>query len=269
MKAYLILFLFVFSTHTLFLSAENADTARENIDSISSNTPLEDSCRANFTKPERQNTATADYLKQSIAPLSLASASLGIMAIPSLKYDIQKQLNWNKAEIITLYDDQLRYLPTAVMAGLSLVGVKGKHNIWEQILLSGATYVLSDFFVFRLKEATKVARPSPFSGNESFPSQHTAQAFLAATLLHKEFGYISPWISIGGYAAASWVGYARIARNRHFMSDVLMGSAIGIVSANLSYWAYDLIPKKRKNTVSMLPVVSKNEAELLFVYNFR
>ncbi len=89
-----------------------------------------------------------------------------------------------------------------------------------------------------------VARPRPDgSRNNSFPSGHTATAFMAATMFHKEYGWRNPWYSIGGYTAAAVTGVSRIMNNRHWMTDVMAGAAIGIGSVHLGYYLTDLIFK--------------------------
>lgn len=69
----------------------------------------------------------------------------------------------------------------------------------------------------------------------SFPSGHTADAFVAAAILHQEFKKISPWIGISGYAVAATVGVCRMLNNKHWQSDVLTGAGIGILSVHLAY----------------------------------
>ncbi|MCG8580987.1 MAG: phosphatase PAP2 family protein, partial [Bacteroidales bacterium] len=76
----------------------------------------------------------------------------------------------------------------------------------------------------------------------SFPSGHTAQAFLAARFLDKEYGENMPWIRWLGYSMATTTGVCRIIKNRHWASDVLLGAGIGFLSVDLSY----LIFRKRK-----------------------
>jgi len=208
------------------------------------------------------------YVKQSITPVTLATTSLAIMAIPDLKYQIQAQLNWNSSEKVNLYDDELRYVPMGAVALLSLVGVKGNHTILEEVAIGSLSYILGDFIVYRTKLATHVTRPNPAWGNESFPSQHTSIAFIGATLLHREFGQISPWISISGYSIATWVAYARIARNRHFLPDVLMGAAVGTLSTNATFWVYDALAPKLKNRLSCSPRLTENGGELSLCYQF-
>jgi hypothetical protein len=68
---------------------------------------------------------------------------------------------------------------------------------------------------------------------------------MAAAMLHKEYGGRSPWFSIGGYSVAALTGVSRLMNNRHWMSDVVAGAAIGIGAVNLGYFITDKIFKDR------------------------
>jgi len=65
----------------------------------------------------------------------------------------------------------------------------------------------------------------PFSGNYSFPSGHTTQAFAVASVIAAH--YDAWWIQTIAYGIASSVGYSRIQQNQHFASDVVAGALIG------------------------------------------
>ncbi len=208
------------------------------------------------------------YFRQSIIPMSLAASSLSILVFPDLKYQMQEQLNWDKTDNVNLYDDELRYAPMGAVVLLTLTGLKGKHKLLEQVAVGGMAYILADFIVYRTKLATHVARPAPFTEHNSFPSQHASMAFVGATLLHREFGRISPWISVAGYSTAAWVGYARIARNRHFLPDVLMGAAVGTLSTNATYWLYDALRPLLNSKLSLSPNVGPQGAEIQLSYQF-
>lgn len=69
---------------------------------------------------------------------------------------------------------------------------------------------------------------------------------MAATILHKEYGLTrSLWYSVGGYAVATGIGAFRVMNNRHWVSDVMMGAGIGILSTELGYALSDLIFKDK------------------------
>jgi len=50
---------------------------------------------------------------------------------------------------------------------------------------------------------------------------------------------------VGGYTIATLTGFMRVLNNRHWISDVLVGAGIGILSADLGYMFTDLIFKKK------------------------
>ena len=94
--------------------------------------------------------------------------------------------------------------------------------------------------VYGVKYSLCRLRPDQSAYN-SFPSGHAAKAFMAATMLHKEYEGRSPWISIGGYGLASLTGVSRVLNNKHWLTDVVAGAAIGIGSVHLGYFITDKI----------------------------
>jgi hypothetical protein len=58
----------------------------------------------------------------------------------------------------------------------------------------------------------------------SFPSGHATSAFAAAAVLERHFGYRASWPAIAG---AMYVATSRLVDNRHFLSDVMFGAAVG------------------------------------------
>ena len=136
------------------------------------------------------------------------------------------------------------YLPAAVMLGMKLGGVEGRSS-WGRMLASDAfSALLMGSVVFSLKQTTHVMRHDG-SNDHSFPSGHTATAFMTATMLTKEYGHKSPWIGIGAYSVATATGLMRMANNKHWLSDVLTGAGIGILSTELGYYLADLIFKEK------------------------
>ncbi len=97
-----------------------------------------------------------------------------------------------------------------------------------------------------LKAIVKEDRPD-HSDDKSFPSGHAAMAFAAARSLDKEFRKESIWIPIVGYAAATALGVERVASDRHHWYDVVAGAAVGIGSAELTWWLSDLLLGKGSN----------------------
>nr|WP_087025129.1 phosphatase PAP2 family protein [Thaumasiovibrio subtropicus] len=63
------------------------------------------------------------------------------------------------------------------------------------------------------------------SDNDSFPSNHTVNAFSAATNLHIRHGWR---VGLPAYGIATLAGVARVEADKHYWEDVLAGAAIGI-----------------------------------------
>lgn len=220
----------------------------------------------------------SQYVQESILPAGLALGSIAIISIPGLKESLQKPLRWNYNPTTTgiyvnLYEDQIRYVPAIAAYAISFCGVKSKHRFIDRSVILAVSYIASDFIVYNGKMLTKSLRPPgrTYTGIQniySLPSQHAAMAFVAATFLDHELGYISPWISVGGYAAATWVGIARVANNYHWTSDVLMGAGVGILMTNATYWAYDGVMKLFPKKLTISPVIDSQQTGIYLCYKF-
>src|SRR5690606_3755449 len=105
--------------------------------------------------------------------------------------------------------------------------------------------------VFGLKRITDQERPNG-ENRESLPSGHTAQAFLAASILHTEMKHRSNWYGVGAYGVANSVGAFRMLKNKHWQSDVFVGAGIGILSAHMAYLSHRN-RWGRKPTIVMAP----------------
>lgn len=141
-------------------------------------------------------------------------------------------------------DDYLQYSPLAVMVGLKAFGVEGRSS-WGRMAVSDAfSAALMAGIVGTLKNTTNVTRPDG-SNNKSFPSGHTATAFMSATMLTKEYGGLSPWIGVGAYSVAAATGLMRVANNKHWLSDVLVGAGVGILAMEAGYYLTDLMFKDK------------------------
>ena len=66
----------------------------------------------------------------------------------------------------------------------------------------------------------------PDGGKYSFPSGHTANAFLGAHIAYKEFKDSNPWLAYSGYALGLFVAGSRIYNNRHWVADVIAGAGM-------------------------------------------
>ena len=148
-------------------------------------------------------------------------------------------------EFKTGIDDYTQFFGPAMVVGLKLGGYEGRSD-WPRLLASaGMSYALMAALVNGIKYTAKEMRPDGSTAN-SWPSGHTATAFVGASLLHKEYGLTrSPWWSVAGYGVATATGVMRVLNNRHWISDVMSGAGIGIMSTELGYAIGDLLFKEK------------------------
>lgn len=160
----------------------------------------------------------------------------------SIDTDIHTLRNMVAPSFCYEYDDYLQYIPGGLTVSLKLCGYEGRSSWSRMVVSDGFSIAAMAITVNGLKYTVSRLRPDGSAYN-SFPSGHTATAFMSATMLHKEYGWRSPWFSIGAYTTAAVTGMSRILNNKHWMSDVMAGAAIGIGSVHLGYFLTDLIFK--------------------------
>lgn len=85
---------------------------------------------------------------------------------------------------------------------------------------------MSEALTQTLKYATGRERPDG-SGKNSFPSGHAADTFAFATALERHLNWK---YSIPAYVFSSYVALSRLPANRHWLSDAVFGSAVGIIA---------------------------------------
>jgi len=173
--------------------------------------------------------------------------SLGDNGIREIDYRVRQSLEKNNQFWNTHVDDYMQFAPAVAAYTMKLCKIESAHNLLEMTVLYGLSSILSGGLISKTKVMTARERPD-HSNNRSFPSGHTETAFVAAEFLHQEYKNESVWISICGYSAATFVGIARVYNNKHWVSDVVAGAGIGILSTKAVYWIYPCVRKKiRKN----------------------
>ncbi len=125
-----------------------------------------------------------------------------------------------------------------------------------QLLTTGHALLLTNLVVTALKNSVRRPRPKgrddqrdTASGDEalSFPSGHAAIAFCGATLVSRFFPEAPLAVRGGAFALAAVTGLARIEGDKHYLTDVLVGGAIGSASAVVA----DNLYEHREKPVSL------------------
>ncbi|MBO9573889.1 MAG: phosphatase PAP2 family protein [Chitinophagaceae bacterium] len=169
--------------------------------------------------------------------LMLSGISVNGNGPESIKKEVAEERTEYFPHFHTHIDNYLQYSPIAIAYALDAMGVKSKNDLRNRtaILLKGELLMMAS--VTALKYGTHQQRPDGSNYN-SFPSGHTAQAFAAATFLSEEYKDKIPWMPFAAYGIAGTVGGLRMANNRHYISDVLMGAGLGILSMKVAYWTH-------------------------------
>ncbi len=162
----------------------------------------------------------------------------------------------------THIDDKLQYAPAAAVYALNLAGVRSRNNFVDRTAMYLISNSIMGMTVDFLKIKTNRLRPDG-SARNSFPSGHTATAFVAAEFMAQEFKGQSFWFGASAYATATATGSLRMLNNRHWLSDVIGGASIGILVTKGTYAAYPWLKKK------LLDPHKKNQFQFILVPLFR
>jgi membrane-associated phospholipid phosphatase len=207
------------------------------------------------------------------AMITYGAVSLGNGALWKSDNNIKTALHNRRYIIRTSFDDYLQFSPAVAAFGMKIAGVKSRHNLCDMAILYALGNGLETGIVVLIKSTSGRLRPDG-SAHNSFPSGHTATAFVAAEFLHQEYKDQSVWISVGGYTAATLTGMFRMLNNRHWFSDVVAGAGIGILSVKTVYWTYPLLRKiwtddESKNmSYCVYPAFNNGSIGIGFTHNF-
>jgi len=119
-----------------------------------------------------------------------------------------------------------------------------KTNKWSEM---GFDMMRAQILAQSITQGTKkiARRDRPTGECCSFPSGHAASAFAAAAVLERHLGYRG---SLPFFAGALYVGASRLVDNRHFLSDVMFGAAVGTASG------WTVVGRHGNNPITMQPV---------------
>lgn len=171
-------------------------------------------------------------------------------------------------------DEVMPYLPAMAVYSLDLCGVKAKHHWKDRTLLLAMSFVITQGMSKGTKMLVNEWRPDG-SNCHSFPSGHTASAFMSAEFLRLEYRDASPWIAVGGYTVAAATGAMRIYNNRHWLNDIIAGAGIGILGTRIAYWIYPWVQRHltikstdKKAAALLLPYTSTTDTGMMLAVSF-
>jgi membrane-associated phospholipid phosphatase len=185
--------------------------------------------RAIWTSPLRVSRKDLRYL----APLGASTVAL--IAVDQDTAGALDDDNDRRLDISQGISQAGALYTTAGIAGAFYLVGRGSNNARarETGVLSAAAMANGVIVYSVLKVATQRPRPREkgghgrfFHGGDSFPSGHAVNAWTVATVIAKEYKH-RPLVRYGAYSLATAVSLSRFTGQRHFLSDVLVGSAIG------------------------------------------
>jgi membrane-associated phospholipid phosphatase len=198
--------------------------------------PFNGSGQASDSLKQKKKWHQTSLFRASIVPAVLIGYGLSTMQNHGLysSYDAQRDIQRNFSGFNTEIDDYLIFAPYVELVALNLLKYKCKNDFINTSLLILKSELLMVAFVFPLKKITHIERPNK-SGFDSFPSGHTAEAFVAASIIHKEYKHKSHWPGIFAYTVATSVGVFRMLNNAHWQADVFAGAGFGMLAVHLVY----------------------------------
>ena len=198
--------------------------------------------------------------RKLIVPATMIAYGFVALHVASLTYiseGIQEETWDDHPHNTTTIDNYLQFAPAVAVYALNLAGIKGEHNFVDRSMIYLMSNLIMEGFVAPIKNWSHELRPNG-EGYESFPSGHTAEAFVSATFLYEEYKNVSIWYGVGGYLVAGTVGALRIYNDKHWFHDVVAGAGFGIISTKAAYLVYPYLrnmlthtTKQGKNTMVM------------------
>ena len=243
-KQVLYIFLsFLFAVCSFVLSAQDSLQFR----SLLSNTVASN---YNFTRPELflQGTfrdplaPTNEYLKPSslIIPGSLiiyGALKPVISGIPKLDNKIMMSIQEHHPDFHTNAASYLMWVPSASVYVMDAFQLETPHSFTQHLAIDAGSILLTGGIGYGMRIISSNINAYK-SDKTQFPSGHTANAFRGAEILRQELKDNHPFWSYSGYVLAAGVGILRMYTQEHYLSEVLTGAGLGIISTKLTYWIF-------------------------------
>lgn len=187
---------------------------------------------------EKADSASRDAMQRWI-PMAAGGAIMGggTLARQIYPHDYRVTPTYERSHRGT---EVLQYIPMAMPWVMKAAGAPTASGWGRMAVSHGAALAIMAGAVSSLKDACHSVRPDG-SDPHSFPSGHSAWAFMGATMAARELGGISPWYTIGAYALATGVAVERAIDMHHYPTDVMAGAGIGILATQIGYMIGDLI----------------------------
>jgi membrane-associated phospholipid phosphatase len=195
---------------------------------------------SNILQDQREIWLSPFHLQRSEArwmvPLGLSSAALFATDRRTSGELVENGDNLTRLRISKDISRLGSWYATGGTAAAFYIAGRAKNNAREREtgLLGAEALINSGIIAGALKTFSQRQRPPVddssgefFDGGSSFPSGHAISAWSMATVIAEEYGHHRPLVRFGAYGLATAVSFSRYTGRNHFLSDVLVGSAMG------------------------------------------
>lgn len=191
-------------------------------------------CRAQTSVQDSmaQNRKSAEFLLIPASLIALGPVFHYVEPFKEWSVDIRNALCPSLSRQ-TEVDNYIQLLPLAAFAALEFAPIERRGDWVDHLGNAALGYGFMAVGILCLKDCVRFMRPDSSAFN-SFPSGHTATAFVAAELIRHTYWEASPLYGVGAYLLASGVGFLRMYNAKHWIGDVVCGAGIGILSARLA-----------------------------------
>ena len=167
--------------------------------------------------------------QENLLPLAVGAGATGLAAV----WDDELQEHFsdsNKGNVVEETGHILgsRMLLGGVSAAVLITGYSSDHDKLRRVGYDlSQSFVLTEGLTQALKFGVGRERPDG-ADNHSFVSGHSSQSFAMATVVAHHY----PKAAIPAYIAAGFVAASRVAKDKHWLSDSIAGSALGFIVAS-------------------------------------
>ena len=189
--------------------------------------------------------------------IALGGGALALAAHP-FDQDFNVHLRSHYAIVNNIYAPAKYYGNTPEQIALS-VGTYAYGRIFDEPKVSHLgmdlirAQAITEMLIEPIKFATQRTRPDG-SNDLSFPSGHAAITFAGATVLERHLGWKKAALA---YVIAAYVASSRMHDNRHYLSDVVFGAAIGTIAGRV-------VTEHGRETWTLVPAAVPGGAAILF-----
>jgi membrane-associated phospholipid phosphatase len=173
------------------------------------------------------------FVRSLIIPTSLCVAGV-IVKETHFRKDFQEDIQGAGWHFNTRIDDYTQYVPIVELFTADLCYSKTKNEIFQQAKNLAIAQFFTGIIVTSLKGITNITRPD--GTPHSFPSGHTSFAFTSAMALYLEYNDSNKLLSYSGFGFSTATGMLRVVNNRHWISDVLVGAGIGMLTSKVVWY---------------------------------